>query len=153
MATPHKTNTRLLALIFSWSAVLLCMAGIFLLSHQTAEESSELSRGLLKALMETLRLDIPHAALRAMAHGAVFFTLAVPVYIAMRLTLRCDAVLPSFALCVFYALRMNCINSLYPDERFSSGIFCSTPWARRRVSACVPVSPICTGGVKRRNRR
>lgn len=153
MATPHKTNTRLLALIFSWSAVLLCMAGIFLLSHQTAEESSELSRGLLKALMETLRLDIPHAALRATAHGAVFFTLAVPVYIAMRLTLRCDAVLPSFALCVFYAFADELHQFFVPGRAFQfRDILFDALGAAAGIGLCAGVARLHRRR-KRRNRR
>lgn len=153
MTVPHKTNTRPLPLIFSWSAVLLCMAGIFLLSHQTAEESSELSRGLLKALMETLRLDLPHAALRAMAHGAVFFTLAVPVFIAMRLTLRRDAVLPSFALCVFYAFADELHQYVVPGRAFQfRDILFDALGAAAGIGLCAGISCLHRRR-KRRNRR
>lgn len=153
MTISNKTKAKPLALILSWSAVLLCMAGIFLLSRQTAEESSELSRGFLKALMETLRLDIPHAALRALAHGAVFFILAVPVCIAMRITLQRDAPLQTFALCVLYAFTDELHQFFVPGRAFQfRDILFDALGAAAGIGLCAGVAYLYRWR-KRRNRR
>lgn len=70
----------------AWFLVLLWMAVIFMLSHQTSEESGQLSRGLSQQILTLIR-DNPsedlivsfERELRIAAHGISYFILALLV--------------------------------------------------------------------------
>ncbi|UTR12116.1 VanZ family protein [Evansella sp. LMS18] len=104
-----------MAKAFSWAAVILWMSLIFYLSHQPADESSELSRGVTEVVIETLEKVAPNAGLnindfhniiRKNAHFFIYLILGVLVINAMRrsnITLKRSAV-TALLICILYAI-------------------------------------------------
>lgn len=100
---------------FSWAAVILWMSLIFYLSHQPADQSSELSRGVTEVIIETVEKVAPNAALnisdfhniiRKNAHFFIYLILGVLVINAMRrsnIILKRSAVTTLF-ICILYAI-------------------------------------------------
>lgn len=79
--------------IFSWIAVILWMSLIFFLSHQPGGESSELSEGITRGFINTIKVVIPvleinehilHGFIRKAAHFAAYFVLGFLVINALR---------------------------------------------------------------------
>src|SRR5690625_4495083 len=77
---------------FAWLLVVIWMGFIFYLSHQTAEESSELSSSVTATIREliqfiNLNIDVPieilHHYIRKSAHFVVYLILGVLVFNAL----------------------------------------------------------------------
>ena len=73
-------------LIFAWFLVAFCMAAIFYLSHQVAEESAELSKSFLDKILEFFSFNIGNHGIRKFAHGFEYFGLSILVFYASRLS-------------------------------------------------------------------
>lgn len=111
----HRSRQRA---IVSWVAVFLWMGLIFYLSHQPAETSAQLSRGVsdvvYRAISYVFDLDIEvgpgggvsHHWVRKAAHGFLYFMLGVWVVHAFKSsgTTGRKAYLAAFVFCVCYAL-------------------------------------------------
>lgn len=91
------------------------MALIFYLSHQPAEESSELSSGLLDLVLIPFKKFIPsflidysylHFLIRKMAHFFAYFMLGIFALNALYITRMkmLSSILMAFLLCVIYAI-------------------------------------------------
>lgn len=101
--------------MLSWAAVIVWMAFIFLLSHQPAEESRELSRGMTEVIVEKIEKIAPqkkfefhklHYLIRKNAHFFAYLVLGILVLNAVRRSGDKEIQSLGIALivCVFYAL-------------------------------------------------
>lgn len=79
--------------ILSWTATILWMGTIFLLSHQPADDSSQLSLGVLDFFMQSLstivpqvemHADILHTVVRKGAHFGAYFILGILMLNGLR---------------------------------------------------------------------
>ena len=118
-------------LVVSWIAVVMWMSVIFYLSHQPAEASAELSRGVsdvvFRAIATVFDVDIEAGAggvgayehlLRKIAHGVMYFVLAVLLINALRRSgmVGYKAYVTAFLFCVFYAVTDE-VHQLYVPGR------------------------------------
>jgi len=87
-----KANKRI-KIVVSWTAVLLWMLFIFYLSSDPAEQSDELSRGIVKIIIDTIQKIVPglhfdmdsfNHILRKSAHFFAYFVLGGLVLNANR---------------------------------------------------------------------
>lgn len=98
--------------VIAWFLVILWMAVIFLLSHQTGDQSSQLSQRLAELLLKLVApgyspnlLSSIENLIRILAHGAAFFVLAILTGRAFTRTSIQDirnAIL-TFIICTLYA--------------------------------------------------
>lgn len=91
------------ALILSWCFVLLCMVIIFYYSHQTAELSSETSRGLIKMIFEKFGIEFSSHFIRKAAHAIEFGGLCLAFNIAYFVLFFKFSPFVSLVSTVFYA--------------------------------------------------
>jgi len=80
---PRKSKPA--AAVF-WTLSAALMAVIFFLSGQNAEESVEVSSGLLEKLLAFLPFEISENLLRDSAHAAEYFMLAALLFFSLRYT-------------------------------------------------------------------
>ncbi len=103
----------------SWFLVAVCMAVIFALSHQSSDESSELSRdvmGLFARIFTAFVEFIGHETFRSIAHGLEYCGLSLLLFNALyQTTLKPRIILP-FAVSVLYSLTDE-IHQLFIDGR------------------------------------
>ena len=101
-------NTKRKVLIsVSWLLVAVCMAIIFALSHQPADQSSELSlsvMGFFAKIFTRFIESIGHDAFRSIAHALEYCGLSLLLFNALYHTAQKPLIIPSFAVGVFYAL-------------------------------------------------
>ena len=98
--------------VLAWFLVVLWMAVIFLLSHQTGDQSSQISQRIAEEILKLIKPDFSQTLLvsiesliRNLAHGAAFFILATLTGRAFTRTNVQDirnAIL-TFIVCVLYA--------------------------------------------------
>lgn len=99
---------------FAWLLVVIWMGFIFYLSHQTAEESSELSSSVTATIREliqfiNLNIDVPieilHHYIRKSAHFVVYLILGVLVFNALFVSQMHQVrhALIAIMICVIYA--------------------------------------------------
>ena len=99
----------------SWTAVILWMAIIFYLSHQPAAESSELSRGITKVIIQTIEKVAPNIELdirslnhivRKNAHFFAYLVLGVLVINALRVSgvKGYRSIALALGICILYAI-------------------------------------------------
>ena len=91
----------------SWFLVAVCMAVIFALSHQPAEESGELSQnvmGFFAKIFTAFVGLIGHETFRSIAHGLEYCGLSLLLFNALYQTTRKPGVILPFAISVFYSL-------------------------------------------------
>ncbi len=108
----NKIHRYPIRAIFSWTLVVIWMALIFALSHQTGEESGLLSQKIIKGIFQTLSINASQelvtrieGIVRSIAHGTVFFILALLTAQAFaQITARDirNAIL-TFCVCILYA--------------------------------------------------
>jgi VanZ family protein len=115
--------------IFSWAAVITWMAFIFLLSHQPAEESRELSQQVTEVVVDKFEKITPvkyvyfrelHHFLRKSAHFFAYFVLGILVINAIR---RCgnrenNNLGIALCICILYAISDE-IHQLFVSGRSS----------------------------------
>ncbi len=102
--TAFKNRKALVtAAVFAWIAVFLCMAGIFYLSGQVAEESAQLSGSFLSIIMEYLGARISQNAMRKAAHFSEYAALAGLVFVAAGLTWHRKRPVFAWIIAVLYA--------------------------------------------------
>ncbi|RNF39534.1 VanZ family protein [Planococcus salinus] len=101
--------------IFSWAAVILWMAIIFILSHQPASVSSNLSSGITEAIIRAFERIMPdaqfdirnfHFVVRKNAHFIAYFVLGFLTFHALRQSgvRGIRSFLFSFGICALYAI-------------------------------------------------
>lgn len=91
----------------SWFLVAVCMAVIFALSHQPAEESGELSQnvmGFFAKIFTAFVSFIGHETFRSIAHGLEYCGLSLLLFNALYQTTRKPGVILPFAISVFYSI-------------------------------------------------
>lgn len=91
----------------SWFLVAVCMAVIFALSHQPAEESGELSQnvmGFFAKIFTAFVGLIGHETFRSIAHGLEYCGLSLLLFNALYQTTRKPGVILPFAVSVFYSI-------------------------------------------------
>lgn len=99
----------------AWFTVVIWMVLIFLLSHQPANESSELSQGFTDVVMSIIEtvvsplqidMDFLHFFIRKSAHFFAYFVLGILVFHALRLSnvYGIRAVLITLGICIIYAI-------------------------------------------------
>ncbi len=98
--------------IFSWIAVFLCMAVIFILSAQKADDSQNLSDSLI--IFFGLRLSSDFV--RSCAHFLEYAGLSVLVYNALYQSLGCAKPVLSVVICSVYAVSDE-IHQLFVEGR------------------------------------
>ena len=100
---------------FSWIFVFLWMALIFILSHQSAAESSQLSTGLTEVIINTIEKAIPTVdfdigsldhVIRKSAHFFAYLIMGILVINALKKSAVCgiSSVGISLLICVIYAI-------------------------------------------------
>ncbi len=102
----HKT-THFLGVLFAWLLVVLCAAGIFLLSSQNGMESAELSADTMAPflrIMTWLFGEAAHNIFRKFAHFFAYCALMFLTYHAVWRTRRTLSPVLPFVLCVLYAV-------------------------------------------------
>lgn len=72
-----RTKSQIFFLCLSWILVAACMALIWSLSAQVASESSELSGGLIKRLMEIFNISVSQNVIRKTAHALEYMGLCL----------------------------------------------------------------------------
>lgn len=113
--------------ILSWTFVILWMVLIFIFSHQPASESSELSLGFSKKIMDIIKFLVPdnklsyeglHILIRKGAHFTIYLILGLLVTNAFRnhnlSALR--LIVAALLICVLYAISDE-IHQLYIPGR------------------------------------
>ncbi|XOQ14666.1 MAG: VanZ family protein [Shouchella clausii] len=101
--------------ILSWTATILWMATIFLLSHQPANDSSKLSLGLLDFFMQSLsalapqvemHADALHTVVRKGAHFGAYFILGILMLNGLRQVggRRVKSAVLALCFCFLYAV-------------------------------------------------
>ncbi len=103
----------------SWFLVAVCMAVIFALSHQPAEESGELSQnvmGFFAKIFTAFVGLIGHETFRSIAHGLEYCGLSLLLFNALYQTTRKPGVILPFAVSVFYSLTDE-IHQIFIDGR------------------------------------
>ena len=101
-----KKKQKALAAV-SWFLAAVCMAVIFALSHQPAEESGELSQNVMSlfARIFTAFVEfIGHETFRSMAHGLEYCGLSVLLFNAFYQTTRKPQVILPLIISIFYSL-------------------------------------------------
>ncbi|GIN13584.1 hypothetical protein J26TS2_34510 [Shouchella clausii] len=97
--------------ILSWTATILWMATIFLLSHQPATDSSQLSLGVLDFLLQSLsaiapqiemHADVLHTVVRKCAHFGAYFILGILMLNGLRQVGSKGAGAAVLALCICF---------------------------------------------------
>ncbi len=73
-------SKRVGILVFSWAAVIACMAVIFCLSQEPASVSSAKSNGLLTLLLERFGIAVSSHVIRKTAHALEYCGLALLLY-------------------------------------------------------------------------
>ena len=101
-------NTKRKAVLsVSWLLVAVCMAIIFALSHQPAEQSAELSTNVMGFFAKILKKFIEyigHDTFRSIAHALEYCGLGLLLFNALYHTAQKPLIIPSFVIGVFYAL-------------------------------------------------
>lgn len=103
----------------SWFLVAVCMAVIFALSHQPAEESGELSQnvmGFFAKIFTAFVGLIGHETFRSIAHGLEYCGLSLLLFNALYQTTRKPGIILPFAVSVFYSLTDE-IHQIFIDGR------------------------------------
>ncbi len=101
--------------ILSWIAVLLWMALIFNLSSQVAEQSNQLSTGITKVVVKTVKKVVPNTnfdiesfnhIIRKSAHFFAYLVLGMLVINALKRSGEIDtrSVLIALGICILYAV-------------------------------------------------
>lgn len=97
--------------ILSWTAAILWMITIFLLSHQPANDSSKLSLGVLDFFMQSLsalapqvemHADLLHTVVRKGAHFGAYFILGILTLNGLRQVGGKGAKAAALALCLCF---------------------------------------------------
>lgn len=109
-----------------WLPVVIWMGLIFYLSHQPAEQSSELSSGVVEMLLRILLVVFPidgestylHFLVRKAAHFFAYFMLSIFVMYAIRslVTNLLKSTFLSLLICILYAISDE-IHQLYIPGR------------------------------------
>lgn len=101
--------------IISWTLVIIWMVLIFILSHQPAPESSDLSSGITRKVMDIIKLFAPniklsleslHFIIRKGAHFSIYLILGILSSIALR-SYRLSKprlIIMAITICVLYAI-------------------------------------------------
>ncbi len=99
-------------IVLAWTAVVIWMAVIFIFSHQTGSQSGQLSNTLARFLTKIFQRPADQAAiarfegvLRTLAHGGIFFILALLTCWAFSETSSAHLrnALLTFIVCALYA--------------------------------------------------
>ena len=101
------TAKRKIIICISWLLAAACMAIIFALSAQVADDSSELSLMVMDGFMSiftNLQNAIGHDAFRSIAHALEYCGLALLLFNAYFQTLQKPKIILSFITAVIYAL-------------------------------------------------
>ena len=102
--TDSKTKAVIL-IILSWALVLLLMAVIFALSNQVAEDSTQLSQGLLERICALFGIHVTDDhVLRKIAHASEYFLLEILIFHALYRTKDKPMPLTSVALTALYSV-------------------------------------------------
>ena len=113
-------NTKRKAVLsVSWLLVAVCMAIIFALSHQPAEQSAELSTNVMGFFARRLTKFIEyigHDTFRSIAHALEYCGLSLLLFNALYQTTRKPGVILPFAVSVFYSLTDE-IHQIFIDGR------------------------------------
>lgn len=80
------------------------MGGIFYFSHQPAEQSAELSNGLVSKLIEIFHLPFTDHFVRKSAHFSEYALLGILTVNAMRLFFSKNSLWVALAVCSFYSV-------------------------------------------------
>lgn len=113
--------------VIAWTAVFLWMVCIFLLSHEPAAESNQLSKDLTEVIVKTAETVAPDAqwnidrwngVVRKNAHFFAYFILGFLVIHALRRSGLSGfrGALPALAVCVLYAVSDE-VHQLYVPGR------------------------------------
>jgi VanZ family protein len=105
--------------VVSWFLVAVCMAVIFALSHQPAEESGELSQnvmGFFAKIFTAFVSFIGHETFRSIAHGLEYCGLSLLLFNALYQTTHKPRTILPFAISVFYSLTDE-IHQIFIDGR------------------------------------
>lgn len=94
---------RAVLLFVSWACVLACAVTIFVLSHETAAESSGKSNGVIAMLFARFGIVVSSHFVRKLAHALEYFGLALLLYNAYGLSFRAVQPALSFLTAVLYA--------------------------------------------------
>lgn len=100
------TTKRKITITISWVLVGICMAIIFSLSNQVADESAELSTDVMNfvgRIFAKFMDAIGHESFRSLAHALEYFGLTLLLFNAFYHTFQKPRALLSFAFSVFYS--------------------------------------------------
>lgn len=125
-----KNTNRQFTINLAWVAVLAWMGVIFYFSHQPADVSRSLSSGLTDAVFRVVagvfKIDVTtgtgdqlawlHHLIRKLAHGGLYFVLALLVVNAMGRPIGRKMYLATFVFCVLYAVSDE-VHQLYVPGR------------------------------------
>lgn len=101
--------------IFSWALVIIWMAVIFLFSHQPGSESSELSTGIVRRIINIVQTVFPNTELdqeilsliiRKTAHFTIYMILGLLIINALCIynISRTRAFILAILICILYAI-------------------------------------------------
>lgn len=96
-------NKRRLLLFGSWGLVALCMAVIFLLSHEPASASQSRSDGVIAALFARFGVELSSHFVRKAAHALEYCGLALLLYGAYFVSFRTPQPTLSWLTAALYA--------------------------------------------------
>lgn len=88
ISSTRQKNKRMACLCVSWAAVVVCMAVIFALSHETATQSQSLSDSVLTAFLRRFGIVLSSQFVRKTAHALEYCGLAVLLYNACYQSFR-----------------------------------------------------------------
>ena len=113
------TKARKIYVSISWILVAVCMGIIFLLSAQTAKESSGLSGSFIQTILQWLGVEIEQEVIRTCAHCLEFMGLSLLIFNATYSTWETKFTpLIAFAGTVFYALTDEIHQIFVPGRAF-----------------------------------
>ncbi len=115
------SKKRKFGIVLSWILVAVCMGIIFHLSHQTADESGDLSMsvmGLFGKIFTHLKEHIGHETFRSIAHWLEYCGLAALLFHAFLQTYGKPKILPGFAVAAIYCITDEIHQIFIPGRAF-----------------------------------
>lgn len=99
-----KTKKQKIIITFSWILVLICMGLIFYFSSQVAEDSAEMSEGVLQWIMKTFNISANSFIVRKLAHFLEYGGLSILVFNALVQTTGKPKLFLNFLIPSIYAV-------------------------------------------------